>query len=286
MLRLPYTRYEKLYVYHLDATELPPLKDPDLIGNWVEDGNPILFFHRPKEKLIEELCRRHGCRLIYQADLDYTDWEAGQRIEPFTINGITVAPCWDKQGAEIVLDPSVIFGSGFHPSTRLCMETLIDYCRKEKSGLDSMLDLGAGTGLLSVTGAHLGFDRITAIDNNPLACEVAAKNVALNGYEKRIEVRCSDLRAEPPATEVDLVVANLYPALLAGIFEHHSFWQAKLYMFAGFIPSMEEELLAALPDRIRMIERKRSERWCLWVLQPISEMPDQQKGATPNGSPL
>ena len=50
MLRPPYERYQRLYVYHLDAVELPPLSDPDLIGTWLEDGEPILFFHHPKEK--------------------------------------------------------------------------------------------------------------------------------------------------------------------------------------------------------------------------------------------
>jgi len=272
MLRPPYDHYEKLYVYHLDATELPPLVDPDLIGNWVEDGNPILFFHRPKDKLIEELCREHGCRVIYQADLDYTDWEAGQKIEPFTVDGIKVTPIWTREESDIILDPSVIFGTGFHPSTRLCMETMVDYCRKPGLEPKSMLDLGCGTGLLSITAAHLGLEKITAIDNNPLACEVAEKNVDLNDYGKEIEVRCGDLRVEPPETNVDLVVANLYHTLLAEIFEQPTFWQAKLYIVAGFVPPMEEELLAALPPhRIKMVERKRSDRWCLWVLKPITD---------------
>ena len=272
MLRPPYERYKRLYVYHLDAVELPPLSDPDLIGNWVEDGNPILFFHRPKERLIDKLCRQHNCKVIYQADLDYTDWEAGQVVEPFKVDDICVAPLWDADEADIILDPSVIFGTGFHPSTRLCMETLVKYCRTPETGLKSMLDLGTGTGLLAITAAHLGLKKITAFDNNPLACEVASKNVGLNGFENEIETRCTDLRKEPPDTRVDLVVANLYHTLLAGLFEDPSFWQAKLYIVAGFIPSMEEQLLAALPPRrVKMIERRRTDRWCLWVLAPIAE---------------
>ena len=61
MLRSPYDKYQRLYVYHLDKVDLPPLSDPDLIGTWVEDGDPILFFHRPKDDFIEELCTQHGC---------------------------------------------------------------------------------------------------------------------------------------------------------------------------------------------------------------------------------
>ncbi len=272
MLRPPYQRYERLYVYHLDAVKLPPLTDPDLIGNWIEDDTPILFFHRPKEELIKELCRQHGCQVIYQADLDYADWEPGQTIEPFKVDNISVAPVWDAAEADIILDPSVIFGTGFHPSTRLCMETLIKYCRPPGTAPQSMLDLGTGTGLLAITGAHLGINKITTFDNNPLACEVTAKNVALNGYEQEIEINCADLRQEPLETRVDLVVANLHHTLLAGLFASPSFWQAKLYIVAGFNPAMEEQLLAALPPRrVKMIERRRHDRWCLWVLAPLAE---------------
>lgn len=270
MLRPPYERYKRLYVYHLDAVDLPPQTDPDLIGNWVEDGNPILFFHRPKEKLIADLCRQQGCKVIYQADLDYDDWEAGQEIERFQVADLTVAPLWDANGADIKLDPSVIFGTGFHPSTRLSMETLIRYSRAAGSDFRTMLDLGTGTGLLALTAARLGIKKIVAADNNPLACEVAEKNVQLNGYGLEIEVRCADLRSDPPDTGVDLVIANLYHTLLAELFGQKTFWQAKLYIVAGFIPSMEDQLLAALPaKRLKMVERLRNDRWCLWVLAPI-----------------
>ena len=272
MLRPPYKNYKKLYGYHLDSTASPQISDDDLIGTWIEDGNPILFFHKPKKKLIGEICKEQGCKLVYQADLDYTDWEAGQEIAPFEVDGLSIAPVWQGAEADIIIDPSVIFGSGFHPSTRLCLETLIKYCRSPEIKIDSMLDLGTGTGLLSISAAHQGVRRISAFDNNPLACEVARKNIRLNGYEREIDIKSIDLRQNPPETRVDLVVANLYHTLLVGLFETPSFWQAKLYIVAGFIPSMEDQLLAALPARkIRMIERRRTDRWCLWVLSPITD---------------
>jgi len=279
MLRPPYQRYERLHVYHLDSVDLPEVSDPDLIGIWLEDGSPILFFHQAKEELIARLCREHGCRLIYQAELDYSDWEAGQDIAPFTLAGMTVAPVWSGEKADIRLDPSVIFGTGFHPSTRLCLETLGKYCRTPELQLRSMLDLGTGTGLLSIAAARLGLTRITGIDHNPLACEVARRNVALNRCRDKIKVRELDLRREGPDTRVDLVVANLYHNLLAELFTRPSFWRARLYLVAGFIPSMEEELLAALPaHRVRLLERKRSDRWCLWVLAPKTD--SEESGST------
>jgi len=271
MLHPPYQRYERLHVYHLDSVALPEVADPDLIGTWLEDGSPILFFHQPKEELIARLCREHGCRVIYQAELDYRDWEAGQDIAPFSLAGLTVAPVWAGEQADIRLDPSVIFGSGFHPSTRLCLETLGKYCRTPELDLRTMLDLGTGTGLLAIAAARLGLTRITGVDHNPLACEVARRNVALNQCREAITVREMDLRREEPDTGVDLVVANLYHHLLTELFSRPSFWRARLYLVAGFIPSMEEGLLAALPaQRVRLLERRRTERWCLWVLAPKS----------------
>ncbi|MBU0482569.1 MAG: 50S ribosomal protein L11 methyltransferase [Proteobacteria bacterium] len=270
MLKPPYTRYRHLHVYHLDAATIPAVNDPDLIGIWMEDETPILFFHKAKDALVAELCATSRCNLIYQADLDYSDWEAGQDIATFTLEGVTVTPVWENQPADLRIDPSVIFGSGFHPSTRLCLETLIRYCRTPEVRPKSMLDLGAGTGLLSLAAAHLGVTDIRAFDNNRLACEVASKNCRLNHFDEVIEVSEIDLRKNPPDTcGVDLVVANLYHTLLTELFGKPSFWQAKLYIIAGFIPSMEQELLAALPaNDIIMIERRRSDRWCLWVLAP------------------
>jgi len=269
MLRPPYKRYERLHVYHLDSVDLPALTDADLIGIWLEDGTPILFFHKPKDELISGLCHELGCKVIYQAVLDYADWEAGQDIAPFSLAGLTVAPVWSKEPADIRLDPSVIFGTGFHPSTRLCLETLGKYCNTPELNLRTMLDLGTGTGLLAIAAARLGLSSITGVDHNPLACEVARNNVALNLCRESVTIREMDLRREEPDTAVDLVVANLYHNLLAELFSRPSFWRARLYLVAGFVPSMEEDLLAALPaNRVRLLERRRSERWCLWVLAP------------------
>lgn len=271
MLRPPYTTYSRLYTYHLDHPDLPPPHDPDLIGTWIEEETTILFFHRPKERLVADLCSAHGAKLLYQADLDYADWEAGREISPFSVGRLTVAPVWEQGAADIVLDPSVIFGSGFHPSTRLCLEALLKYTDCPEIPMATGLDLGCGTGLLAIAAARQGLERITACDNNRLACQVARSNAIRNRVEGRVSVLETDLRRHCPDTAgVDLVMANLYKGLMLELFANPSFWQGKLYLLSGFIPAMEEELLAALPaSGLRFLERSRSERWCLWVLTTL-----------------
>lgn len=103
MLRPPYESYNRLYVYHLDRNDISDLNDPDLIGIWIEDDTSVLFFHQPKDLLVTDLCLRYKCNLIYQADLDYRDWEAGQQITTFRVADVTVAPVWEKKHGAIRL---------------------------------------------------------------------------------------------------------------------------------------------------------------------------------------
>ncbi len=268
MLRPPYTHYDHLYVYHLDLAGIPKINDQDLIGVWLEDQTAVLFFHKEKDTLVAELCNQHNCSIIYQADLDYQDWEAGQLISSFSVNEVTVSPVWESSPADIKLDPSVIFGSGFHPTTRICLELLLKYCDTPEVKVDSLLDLGTGTGLLSIAGALHGVKQVTAVDNNPLACQVARANCMLNKVDSQVEVRQADLRKELPETgKYNLVIANLYRGLLEELFRTPSFWQADLYILSGFIHSMEAELLAEIPNEsLRFLERKRKDQWCIWVL--------------------
>ena len=269
MLKPPYTRYSRIYTYHIDGAGIPAIADPDLIGTWEEDGKTILIFHRSKDHLVQEFCRHNSCRLFYQADLDYDDWEMGREVVPFTIGPLTIAPIWDPDQADIRIDPSVVFGNGFHPSTRLCLETLVS-CREKLPQGFTGLDLGCGTGLLAIAAAKLGASCVMAVDHNPLACAVAKQNAIYNKVAGKLLVKQVDLRQELPFTDTDVIMANLHHELLAALFREQSFWQARLYILSGFMPGGEDELLAALPaSPPRFLERRRLDKWCAWVLGTV-----------------
>ncbi len=274
MLRHPHTCYNRLHVYYLDQRNLPPVDDPDLIGIWIEDETAILFFHQPREEYISQLCKEIGAKVIYQADLGYQDWEAGLEITTFTTKTLQIRPVWEKEVLpeagvqEILLDPSVIFGSGFHATTRLCLETLELLILESGIKINSVLDLGTGTGLLAIAAAKLGVERVTALDNNPLAIQVARANVLRNDCADTVDVQQFDLMPELPDMNYDLVITNLYKGLLIRLFEDNGFWHQGVYIVSGFIPGMEADLLAALPtDRIQMLHRANAEQWRLWLLQ-------------------
>ncbi|MCI5158210.1 MAG: methyltransferase domain-containing protein, partial [Candidatus Electrothrix sp. AUS1_2] len=174
------------------------------------------------------------------------------KITSFSTKTLRVRPIWEVQDEqhtdkkEILLDPSVIFGSGFHATTRLCLETLELLLLESGIKINSVLDLGTGTGLLAVAAAKLGVKRVTALDNNPLAVEVARANAERNNCTDIVTVGQFDLMNGLPDMNYDLVITNLYKGLLIHLFTDQEFWHPGIYMISGFIPGMEPDLLAAL----------------------------------------
>jgi ribosomal protein L11 methyltransferase len=139
-----------------------------------------------------------------------------------------------------------------------------------ESGLKirTVADLGTGTGLLAIAAAKMGAIKVTALDNNPLACTVARSNAENNGCAAQVEVRQHDLAGSlPDISGYDLVMANLYKGLLLQLFADPSFWKARMYLVSGIIPAMEADLLKALPQEgIRFLHRGNSGMWRLWLL--------------------
>lgn len=132
-------------------------------------------------------------------------WEERWREfhRPVWIGPLWVGPPWEKPPADVVavvVDPGRAFGTGSHPTTRLCLELLLEF----EPG--SLLDVGCGSGVLSVAAAKLGFGPVIAIDRDSAAVEAARRNAAAN--DVTIEVRRGDvLEAELPPS--DLVLANI-----------------------------------------------------------------------------
>jgi len=103
---------------------------------------------------------------------------------------------------DIVLDPGMAFGTGQHATTRLCLEAIERYCKSNVP--QSMLDMGAGSGLLAIAAGKLGTKGIVAIDNDPISVEASKVNAEINGVE--LESRLDDT---PPDQKFDLVAANI-----------------------------------------------------------------------------
>jgi ribosomal protein L11 methyltransferase len=130
---------------------------------------------------------------------------------------IWVRPPWEQEAVrpgvvDLVIDPGRAFGTGAHPTTRLCLELLLGL---EPKG--SLCDLGCGSGVLSIAAARLGFGPVTALDSDRLAVEATVANARDNGVALE-RVERANLR-EQPAPVAEVVVANLMRPLLLRVAE-------------------------------------------------------------------
>ncbi len=125
-------------------------------------------------------------------------------------------PSWEppRDGAiDLVVDPGRAFGTGAHPTTRLCLELLLEI---EAGGGASgaLTDLGTGSGVLAIAAARLGWAPVSGYDHEALAIEAAAANAAANGVEVHLER--TNLRESLPNL-APTVVANMTAPVLAAV---------------------------------------------------------------------
>lgn len=122
---------------------------------------------------------------------------------PVRVGGLWIGPPWETPDADaiaVVIDPGRAFGTGGHPTTQLCLELL----EAEEPG--SVLDVGCGSGVLSIAASKLGFAPVLAFDFDPQAVEATQRNAADNGVT--VDVRQADLR-EDELPDADLALANI-----------------------------------------------------------------------------
>ncbi len=132
---------------------------------------------------------------------------------------LLVQPSWipkpDGDQLIILIDPGMAFGTGVHPSTRLCLQAL----EKHTKPGDTIADLGCGSGILSIAAASLGAARVLAIDNDPSAVKIARENVVRNGVDEIVRVEQGSLPELLEAFDQEdqrpqILVANIYAAVL------------------------------------------------------------------------
>ena len=145
--------------------------------------------------------------------LSEDDWAESwkQYYKPIPLGRVTIVPAWEKYQAKdgeitVSMDPGMAFGTGPHETTRLCLLLLQDEVR----GGERVLDVGTGSGILSIAAKKLGATSANAYDIDPVAVKVARENVRDNGCEG-VTVEVSDLLSDVDLShgKYDLCVANI-----------------------------------------------------------------------------
>ena len=134
---------------------------------------------------------------------------------------IVVKPSWRRHrregdGVVIDLDPGMAFGTGLHPTTRLCLEAIES--RADRSPLGRTLDVGCGSGILSIAAVKLGATRVLGLDIDPIAIEATEANARHNRVGKRI--RASEGSVPTGEGPFDTVLANLIAGILVELAPH------------------------------------------------------------------
>ena len=149
---------------------------------------------------------------------DDRDWLAASRedIVPIEIGALWIGPHRATPPPDrtvVYLEPGLAFGSGRHPTTRLCLERLTAV---SPEGAD-VIDYGCGSGILAVAAAALGARRVTAIDIDPQALRATAENTRANGVADRVRIVAAEAATSASVEPASLVVANILAGPLTAL---------------------------------------------------------------------
>ena len=193
--------------------ETPQFGEPGGAETPLWETSRVVALFDPAGDLPERIARAaeaaglEGLSEVRYAEVAEQDWVrlTQSQFEPIRVNArLWIVPSWhgapDPSALNLILDPGLAFGTGSHPTTRLCLEWL---CGNAGPGR-SLLDYGCGSGILGIAGARLGAAPVVGVDIDPRALESAADNARVNGVAMDLR------RPRDPLTETfDLVVANI-----------------------------------------------------------------------------
>jgi ribosomal protein L11 methyltransferase len=175
-------------------------------------------------------------------------------LRPVRVGSLVVRPPWIEGDADdLVIDPSVYFGAGTHPTTQLCLELL-----QEIEPRGALCDWGAGTGVLAIAAARLGWEPVTAVELEAGALETISVNAASNHVA--VTTRWVDLTTtQAPWTRV--VVANLPGNVLCAVMIERP---PELLIASGVLAREAGEVAAVFAMREQ--ERRTHGEWAAVVL--------------------
>lgn len=268
------------YWDYADTDELAAGKEPCVKAYLADAGENRELVHLA-EASFEELRRTDvgidlGSLRFVVRTADEEDWANNWKVyyKPIKIGErLLVRPSWeslsDAEGRTVLsLDPGMAFGTGSHHTTRMCLE----YLEKTVKEGDALLDLGCGSGILSIAGVLLGAKNALAVDIDPIAEKIAYENAALNGVGRdRYEVRIGDvltdaaLRAELATRKYEVVTANIVASVIVALLPvvPPLLREGGVFITSGIIRERLDEVKEAIAaSGLTILDVKINEEWC------------------------
>lgn len=196
------------------------------------------------------------------------DWAFGWKkyYHPLRVGShVVICPSWETCSLEpgdvmMKLDPGMAFGTGTHETTRLCLAMLERYV----SPGCKMLDIGCGSGILSIGAVLLGASQAVGVDIDGTAVRVAGENAAMNGVEDKTIYLCGDLTEKVSGT-YQVVCANIVADVIIRLAPQVGAFMEEngVLLVSGIIDSRRDEVVLALEQEgFRILESLEEKGWC------------------------
>jgi ribosomal protein L11 methyltransferase len=195
------------------------------------------------------------------------DWDERWKAfhQPVQIGALLVRPPWTAPRPnllDVVIDPAQAFGTGAHPTTRLCLELLLEL---EPAG--ALVDVGCGSGVLAIAAARLGWGPVLGVDHERESVQATLDNAAANGVP--VQARRHDLLRDGPVEGAPTVLANLLrPLLLRVAQDGFAGAQPDALIASGLLAHEGDEVAAAFARHgLREAARRRGGEWVALLLR-------------------
>ena len=265
---------ETMEIAHIDLIE----------KNLLEKDRTKCIIHiyiNPEENPLEAVLfikdRLEECKIkneIMLSDCRVEDWQNNwkQYFHPTPIGEkLLIRPLWENEydaGVRKVLniEPGLAFGTGSHPTTKLCLETLESYVDENST----VLDIGCGSGILSIAALLLGAKSALGVDIDSLAVKTAIQNAKENGFgEDRMTVLHGDL-SDKVSGKFNLVIANIVADIIIRFNSQVGEFLSDdgIYITGGIIESREQDVLTSFEENgFKVLERRENNGWLVFVLK-------------------
>ena len=263
--------------------------DEKLLENDTEETKIMAYFSEEETNLPEKIAvikekirnltefgLSIGSGTVELSNVNQEDWESAwkQYFKPVHVTDrIVVKPEWEEyspQEGEIVIeiDPGMAFGTGTHETTSMCINQIE---KNLKSG-DTVIDIGSGSGILSMAAVLLGAEKATGVDLDPVAVRVALENVELNNLQDKIEILHGNL-TDVIREKADIVVANIMADIILILLEDvRAFIKDDgLFISSGIIQEKRAAVEARLLEKnFSIVEVETKGEWCAITAQKKS----------------
>ena len=274
----PTTLEENLHDDFGTIVELSPTDYPEvgvIVKGYINELNfDDETFNRFKDEL-EQLGKNINIGEFFKIEtttIQDSDWENSWK-DYFDILNIgekfVIVPTWREYENEedkyvINIDPGMAFGTGGHETTSLCIKNLEKYVKPH----DNVIDVGCGSGILSIAASYLTDGSLKAVDLDKLAVDVSRENFSLNNLENRIEVEEASLLTKE-TKKYDVIVANILAHIIELMLEdaYKLLEDSGYFITSGIIKDKKDELLEKmLKQGFKLVEETSDNEWYSFVV--------------------